>query len=120
MYYTVSFKKEFSYSDRWDEAQRVLHNFPERIPIICERHECADYNCPNIDKRKYLVPHYLTIGQFLLVIRKRIKIDSDKSIYFIINQTIPPSQSRLIDVYNQHKDSDGFLYIKYTYENVFG
>jgi GABA(A) receptor-associated protein len=120
MSYTISFKKEFSYGDRWDEAQRVLNNFPDRIPIICERQECFDCDCPNIDKRKYLVPKNLTIGQFLLVIRKRIKIEPEKAIYFIVNQTIPPSQSKLIDVYNQHKDPDGFLYIKYTYENVFG
>ncbi len=120
MSYTISFKKEFSYGDRWDEAQRVLYKFPDRLPIICERYECYDCDCPNIDKRKYLVPKNLTIGQFLMVIRKRIKIEPEKAIYFIVNQTIPPSQSRLMDVYNQHKDSDGFLYIKYTYENVFG
>jgi GABA(A) receptor-associated protein len=120
MSYTVSFKKEFSHEDRWDEAQRVLQKFPDRVPIICERYEFTDCNCPNIDKRKYLVPNNLTIGQFLMVIRKRIKIDPEKAIYFIINKTIPPSRSTMIDIYKQHKDSDEFLYIKYTYENVFG
>lgn len=116
----VSFKKEFSYGDRWDEAQRVIHKYPDRVPIICEKYECTDCNCPYIDKRKYLVPKNLTIGQFLVVIRKRLKIDHEKSIYFIINKTIPPSRNLLGDIYNQHRDDDGFLYIKYTYENVFG
>jgi GABA(A) receptor-associated protein len=120
MSFTTSFKQEFCYDDRWQEAHRVLHRFPDRIPIICERYDYYDYECPNIDKRKYLVPKNLTIGQFLLVIRKRIKIEPEKAIYFIVNQTIPPSTSTLLDIYNQHKDLDGFLYIKYTYENVFG
>lgn len=120
MSYTVSFKKEFSYDDRWQEAQRVLHQFPDRIPIICEKHKNAEPDCPDIDKRKYLVPNNLTVGQFLIVIRKQIRIEPEKTIYFIVNNTIPPSQNRMIDIYNQHKDTDGFLYIKYTYENVFG
>ena len=120
MTYRLPFKKEFSYADRWDEAQRMLHRFPDRIPIICEKHQCADYDCPTIDKRKYLVPNHLTIGQFLLVIRKQLKLEPEKSIYFIINQTIPPSRSTISEIYNNHKDVDGFLYIKYTYENVFG
>ncbi len=120
MYFRTPFKKEFSYEDRWDEAQRILYKFPDRKPIICEKHECAEIDCPNIDKRKYLVPNYLTIGQFLMVIRKQIKIEPEKSIYFIINHTIPSSVCTISEIYNQHKDIDGFLYIKYTYENVFG
>jgi GABA(A) receptor-associated protein len=115
-----SFKKEFSYGDRWDEAQKVLYNYPNLIPIICEKHENAEYDCPSIDKRKYLVPKNLTIGQFLVVIRKRIKLDPEKAIYFVIKNIIPSSQSEMIDMYNLYKDQDGFLYIKYTYENVFG
>lgn len=40
--------------------------------MICEKAEKSDI--PEIDKRKYLVPADLTVGQFVYVIRKRIML----------------------------------------------
>ena len=75
MYLQPLFKNEFNFEDRLAEARRVLNNYPDRIPIICERSTTARVDCPIIDKRKYLVPRDLTIGQFLYVIRKRLQLD---------------------------------------------
>ena len=33
---------------------------------------------------------------------------------------IAPSTHTMIDLYNEYKDDDGFLYMNYTEENVFG
>jgi GABA(A) receptor-associated protein len=37
-----------------------------------------------------------------------------------VSGAIPPTASMLNTVYEQHKDKDGFLYIEYSDENVFG
>jgi GABA(A) receptor-associated protein len=85
------------------------------------------------------VPSDLTIGQFVYVIRKRIKLSPEKAMYvdyyvlitrfIFINDVIPPSSSLLSQVYTEHKDEDGFLYpvylansryIVYSSENTFG
>lgn len=113
------FKLEFTFEARKQEAQRITKKFPDRLPIICER---ANNNSgvPEIDKKKYLVPIDLTISQFLFVIRKRMELSPEKALFIFVNGTIPSSSATISQVYSQHKDLDGFLYISYSGENVFG
>jgi len=97
---------------------RVLSKYPDRIPIICEKSNRS--KIMELDKKKYLVPDNLTAGQFVYIIRKRLSLPAEKAIFLYIGNSIPPSSSSLRDVYEQYKDKDGFLYIQYNEENVFG
>eukprot|EP01138_Halocafeteria_seosinensis_P014708 gb/GECG01015014.1/.p1 GENE.gb/GECG01015014.1/~~gb/GECG01015014.1/.p1 ORF type:complete len:103 (+),score=8.86 gb/GECG01015014.1/:1-309(+) len=82
--------------------------FPDRIPVICEK--AARSDIADIDKNKvshpkrryqtscfdvcllqYLVPSDLTVGQFVYVIRKRIRIPPEKAIFVFVNNTLPPT-----------------------------
>lgn len=45
----------------------------------------------DIDKKKYLVPSDLTCGQFVYVIRKRLKLPAEKAIFLFVNGVIPPT-----------------------------
>ena len=60
------------------------------------------------------------MGQFLFIIRKRLKLASEKGIFLFVNNMIAPSTHTMIELYNEYKDDDGFLYMNYTEENVFG
>lgn len=71
------------------EADRIRQKYPDRIPVICEKVEKSDI--PTIDKKKYLVPADLTVGQFVYVIRKRIKLSSEKAIFMFVNEILPPA-----------------------------
>jgi len=115
-----SFKNEFKFEDRLTEAKRVLLKYPDRIPIICERSSTASPDCPVIDKRKYLVPRTYTVGEFLFVIRKRLKLGPEKAIFLFVNRSIPPTISLIGDVYQTYKDNDCYLYMCYSQENTFG
>jgi GABA(A) receptor-associated protein len=115
-----TFKNSFSFIDRYDEASRVIRKYPDRIPIICEKSQHASKDCPDIDKTKYMVPRTLTIGQFIYVIRQRLKLPSNKALFLFVGTTIPPSSKMIADVYNTYKDDDLFLYVKYSFENTFG
>lgn len=88
------------------------------MPVICEKVENLDI--PEIDKRKYLVPVDLSIGQFVYVIRKRIKLPSEKAIFIFVNDILPPTAALISTIYEEHKDEDGFLYVLYSGENTFG
>lgn len=103
---------------RRSEAQRIRTKYADRIPVICEKDERSDI--PDIDKKKYLVPQDLTVGQFVYVIRKRIKLSSEKAIFIFINNVLPPTAALMSKVYNDYKDEDGFLYVQYSGENTFG
>ncbi|CAK7901762.1 autophagy-related protein 8 [[Candida] anglica] len=112
------FKDDHPFEKRKAEATRILQKFDDRIPVICEKVEKSDI--VEIDKRKYLVPSDLTVGQFVYVIRKRIKLPSEKAIFIFVNDILPPTAALLSTVYDEHKDDDGFLYVLYSGENTFG
>jgi GABA(A) receptor-associated protein len=115
----MSFKSNTLFSERKAESEKIIAKYPDRIPIICEKNQKSK-TTPEIDKTKYLVPFDLTVGQFMYVIRKRIKLPPEQGIFLFINGYIPASSHMLNDLYYLYKDDDGFLYITYSSENTFG
>lgn len=115
-----SFKHTYKFNDRYSESKRIMSQYSDRIPVICERSDLAPNDCPFIDKKKYLIPRDLTVGQFIYVIRNRMRIPPEKALFLFIGGTIPPSSIYMDSIYECHKDDDGFLYIVYTFENTFG
>ena len=115
-----NFKQIHRLDEREAESTRIRTKYPDRIPIILNK----DPKCKlikDIDRKKYLVPNDLTVGQFVFVIRKRIKLSPETAIYlFVNNSTIPTTSSTISSLYDSYKDIDGFLYITYSSENTFG
>ena len=81
----------------------------------------------------------LTVGQFVYVIRKRIKLAPEKAIFIFVDEVLPPTAALMSAIYEEHKcvqliivaaplthadpyrrDEDGFLYVSYSGENTFG
>lgn len=114
-----SFKNNISFKERKVECEKILLKYPDRIPILCEK--CPySRNAPKIDKHKYLAGYELTVGQFMLIIRKRMHVKPEIGLYMFINGIIPSNSSLLRNLYSDFKDDDGFLYITYDVENTFG
>ena len=114
----MKFQQEHTFEDRKAESSRVREKYPARVPVICEKVDKS--NIADIDKKKYLVPSDLTCGQFVFVIRKRLKLPAESAIFLFVNGRIPATADMLKTVYQKHMDKDGFLYIQYSDENVFG
>jgi GABA(A) receptor-associated protein len=112
------YRNSYSFEDRMNETNRIMNKYPDRIPVICEK--SFGKNNPNIDKNKYLVSSDLTISNFIFAIRKRIKLEPHDALFLMINDIIPPTTANFKELYYRHKDIDGYLYITYTKENVFG
>ena len=115
----TSFKLLYNFEERCKESARVLNKYPERIPIICEKSNNGN-SLPELDKKKYLVLNNLTVGQFIHVIRQRMNLLPEQAIFLFISNTIPSTSTLISILYKRYKDPDGFLYIQYTKENVFG
>jgi GABA(A) receptor-associated protein len=114
----MKFKASHSFKERKEEYLRIQLKHPNKIPIICEKDHKS--TLPNNDKQKYLVEPELTLGHFMYVIRKRIKLDANQAIYMFIKGTILSSNETIHSIYHKYFDDDGFLYISYTNENTFG
>jgi len=113
------FSKRYTFNERFQEANRILSKYPDRIPVICEKNPtCTDLS--NISKTKYLVGPHLTCGQFIYVIRVSLKLPAEKAVFMMVNGLIPSNTNMMNELYEKHKDYDGFLYLTYSSENVFG
>lgn len=90
------------------------------------------------------------MGQFVYVIRRRIKLSAEKAIFIFVDNVLPPTGKILVKlvtfhcqillqicycnlcccmvlvgaimsaIYEEKKDEDGFLYVTYSGENTFG
>ncbi|KAG7476009.1 gamma-aminobutyric acid receptor-associated protein-like 1 [Solea senegalensis] len=100
------------------EGERVRAKHPDKIPIIVER--APRSRAPDLDKKKYLVPSDLTVGQLCFLIRQRVSLRPEEALFFFVNNSLPPSSFPLSAVYEEHHDEDLFLYMTYSNESVYG
>ena len=105
--------------ERCEESRRILSKYPDRVPVIVEKGERASA-IPDIDKRKFLVPPDLSLGQFVYIVRKRLKLDPASNVYLLIGNTLPSHASMMTELYKEKQDEDGFLYVTYSGETAFG
>ena len=117
---THEFQKKFTFEERVKESNKIRTKYPDRVPIILERSTSCRSSIPDIDKHKFLVPRDITVGQFLFVIRKRIKLDSKAALFIFIDNKIPSTSSLIGSIYDTDKNKDLFLYVTYSGENTFG
>jgi GABA(A) receptor-associated protein len=115
-----SYKIKKTFNERKSESERIREKYSDRIPVICEKSLKSNVSMPDLNKSKYLVPHDLTIGQFMYVIRKRLQLNSSDALYLFVNGHIMTCSNTMGMAYDNHKDSDGFLYLKYSKESTFG
>jgi GABA(A) receptor-associated protein len=115
---SFNYQNQKKFDERKAESARLLVKYPDRIPVIVEKSKTSDV--AQIDKCKFLVPKDLSMGEFLYVIRKRIKLQPEKAIFLFCNDTLPNSSGIISKLYNEQKNADGFVYINYASENTFG
>ena len=111
----TEFQRKHTFEYRSAESTKILLNYPNRIPIIVDTGSHL-----TLDKFKYLVPDNLTIGQFVYVLRKRMKLPSENAIFVFINETLPATSASIGHLYQKYKDPDGFIYFAIRLENTFG
>lgn len=105
--------------ERVKKSQFILEKYPDRVPLIITPSK-TDRNLYPIDKSKYITPRELSLLQLQQIIRKRIQFPPEKALFMFINNKLFPITSLVGQIYDDNKDSDGFLYITYCQENTFG
>ena len=113
-----TFKKKYSFEKRSQESNTIKEKYPDRIPIIVQKHNECDL--PNVDKCKYLVPKDMLFSQFIFIIRKRINLKPENAIFLTVNGKLITGSTPINRVYGENVNKDGFLYVVYTSENTFG
>lgn len=110
-----------SLADRQTQSSRLRTKFKDRVPVIVN--PATDRSTPPIDKNKYLVPSDLTFGEFMYVVRKRIKggsLSANQALVGFARGVLPPTSKSMAELYSENAEEDGFLYVVYSLENTFG
>ena len=66
------------------------------------------------------MPSDLTAYHLAYIVRKRLKFKEHDALFLYCGNILLKSDSSMIQVYNSRKDPDGFLYLTYAQETVFG
>ena len=114
-----AYDKDHTFDERLAETKKALENYAGRIPVLVQMRKGS--KLPNFKSCKFLVPGEITIGQFLMIIRKRIpNLTPEQAVWIFVNGILPPSSQSIGSVYHSYKSKDGFLRIVCAEENVFG
>ncbi len=115
-----NFKNNISLEKRKNQCQKLLIKNPNRIPVILEKDPKS--NIKELKKTKFLIQKDFTINQFIQMIRGLIELSEYEAIFFVARGKYTISGDKTMgQIYNIYKDKeDGFLYITYSSELIYG
>ena len=116
----IAYLRDHPFLKRQAVSSNVLHQYPDKVPIIIGRGELK--RTPPIDKCKFLAPKDISFSKFTIELRKYIQNinPTDALFFFLKNNTLPVPSMNMDAIYEKYKSNDGFLYINYSTENTFG
>lgn len=92
-----------------------LRRHPNRLPVKID--EESDVG---IDRRKYLIPREMTLGNFITYLRTRVELEHHEAMFVLIGGILPPISSTIETLYIEHVGEDRLLRIVLKKENTFG
>lgn len=111
-------KSEFNQDEKLiikKEVELIKAKYPHHIPILIRSNKI------HFTQYKYLVNEEVTISEFMMILKKKIKLNSYEAIYLFINNTIPKGSTSLNNLYKSYKDLEiDMLIITVCKENTFG
>ena len=114
-----TYKNVKPFEERKEEYQKVIEQNPGKVGIIVEKDPKSQI--ADIEKKKFLIKEDMTLTQFTKIIRNRLKIDEKQALFFLANgKTSLTGNDTMREIYNKYKDEDGFLYIAYASQEIWG
>jgi len=118
----MSFDTSMPLEQRLNESNKIRNKYPDMIPVIAmsDPTQVKIGVLPQLEKNKFLVPKDITLGAFIFIIRKRLKLKPDAALFCFIKDSILPTGSLMSMIYDEYKSEDNFLYLTITTESTFG
>lgn len=111
------FRNKFSFEERVKKFSEIKKKYPSRLPLIVETRK---ESLLKLEQIKYLVEPDMTIGNFVYVLSRRLKLQPSDALFIFINNKIYPTETQIASLYKTEKDVDGFMYCTISSEDTFG
>lgn len=103
--------------ERQAEFKKIETKHPGKIPIIVERY---DRLVPEPDSYRFLTDGSLSLSQFMIILRNRIKLHKEQALYLMIGDVLCTGSQPISQIYKEYKTDCGFLILTLCAENAFG
>ncbi|XP_010567157.1 PREDICTED: microtubule-associated proteins 1A/1B light chain 3C-like [Haliaeetus leucocephalus] len=114
------FKQRKSLATRMHEVTEIRIKYPNKIPVVVERYQ-KEKTLPPLNRTKFLVSQDLPLSQFAVTLRTRLCLTSSQTFYLLANNKgLPNMAVTMQELYRDNKDEDGFLYLTYASQEMFG
>ena len=114
------FKQRKNLATRMREATDIRAKYPNKIPVVVERYR-KEKSLPRLDRIKFLVSEDISVSQFIFTLRTRLSLTATQAFYLLVdNKSLPCLSLTVAEVYRDNKDEDGFLYLTYASQEMFG
>lgn len=117
----IEYRLKYTLEERKKQFQN-LELKEDQVPIIIEK----DKKMRNKNKKSLLIKKIMrttdTIGLLHSIIAKQILTeDGDDGYFYLLAENISIQSEEMIgDIYDKYKDKDGFLYLQYEPEPMWG
>ena len=118
------FKAQTSLEERKQQFQDIHENYPDKIPVVCQKSKRSKIK--PLEKTKYLIDCDFPVSNFEALIRGRLEMTNIDGLFFFVNKdnkkliSLRISDQPMSEIYNEFKDEDGFLYIFFDKEQIWG
>ena len=111
-----SHKARYTFEERSNDSCHI-YDILKKIPLILEKEESS--NLPEIEINNYVLPKNITVGEFMVYLRKKCFNLNKENMFIFISKSnyVPKLEEKMSDLYEKFKDNDGFIYCKYTTKN---
>ncbi|XP_051497515.1 microtubule-associated proteins 1A/1B light chain 3C-like [Apus apus] len=114
------FKQRKSLATRMQEVTQIRLKYPNKIPVVVERYQ-KEKTLPPLSRTKFLVGQDLPLSQLATTLRTQLCLASSQTFYLLVdNKGLPNMAITMQELYQANKDEDGFLYLTYASQEMFG
>lgn len=96
----------------------LRQKYPGCVFIHATQKEGSDLPLP--PRSHYIVSEALTVGQFSMILRRRLMLAPSKAIFLSVGSTLPSCSQQLSSLQSQHRHEDGIIHMQYSGESTFG
>jgi hypothetical protein len=117
------FQKEFDLDERLDMSSKMKNQHKDCVPVIVER--CPESRAPRVGQKKFLATKGVTIPTFLKGLKDFIKSHGDgvregEDLHLFVNaeergRFLLDGEGNMVNIYEEYKSKDGFLYILFSH-----